>query len=107
MQKIDCPFSAGCLGKMLTRKPFDPLLSLERNLELNVYYSKRGIHIVLHGLAAFPEDKQRQARQVVKLYPRILKLQLDAPKRELRPSVCKLMVQGNVEIVRGRYLVNV
>ena len=90
---------------MLTRKPFDPLLFLERTLELKVYYSKHGTHIVLDGIASLPENKKRQARQVVKLYPRVLELQLDAPKREMRPSVQKLMAQGKVEIVKGRYRV--
>lgn len=89
------------LDLMLTQKPFDPLLFLERTLELKVYYSKRGTHIVLDGLAALPEEKQRQARNVVSAYPRLLELQLDAPKRELRPSVHKLLAQGKVGIVRG------
>jgi len=62
---------------------------------------------VLDGLAALPEEKQRQARNVVRAYPRLLELQLDAPKRELRPSVRKLMAQGKVEIVNGRYRVKV
>ena len=70
---------------MHTRKSFDSLLFLERTLELRVYYSKTGSYIVLDGIAALSEDKQKQARQVVRLYPRILDLQLDAPKRELRP----------------------
>ena len=90
---------------MLRRKPFDPLLFLERTLELRVYYSKTGSHIVLDGIAALSEDKQRQARQVVRLYPRILELQMDAPKRELRSSIRKLLAQGKVEIVNGRYRV--
>jgi hypothetical protein len=42
---------------MLTREPFDPLKFLERTLRLYVYYSKRGAHIVLDGLAALPEEK--------------------------------------------------
>ena len=42
---------------MLRRKPFDPLLFLERTLQLRVYYFKRGNHIVLDGLAALPEEK--------------------------------------------------
>ena len=39
------------------------------------------------------------------MYPRILELQMDAPKRELRPSIRKLMAQGKVKIVKGRYRV--
>ena len=81
---------------MLTRKPFDPLLFLERTLELRVYYFKRGNHIVLDGLAALPEEKQNQARQVVRMYPRILELQMDTQKLGLRPSIRKLMAQGKV-----------
>lgn len=74
-------------------------------MELRVYYYKRGTHIVLDGIAMLSEDKQNQARQVVRMYPRILELQMDAPKQELRPSIRKLMAQGKVEIVKGRYRV--
>lgn len=58
---------------------------------------------MLDGLAALPEEKQQQARNVVRVYPKLLELQLDAPKRELRPSIRKLLAQGKVEIVKGRY----
>ena len=92
---------------MPTLPPFDPLLFLERTLRLKVFYSKRGTHIVLHGLAALSKERQRQARWVVAHYPWILELQLDAPTRELRPSIRKLMAQGKVEIVKGRYRVKV
>lgn len=42
---------------MLTQEPFDPLKFLERTLCLDVYYSKRGIHIVLHRLAELSGKK--------------------------------------------------
>lgn len=92
---------------MLRQEPFAPLKFLERTLRLHVHYSKRGIHIVLDGLAALAEEKQRQAQNVVRSYPRLLELQLDAPKGELRPSVRKLLAQGKVETVDGRYRVRV
>ncbi len=56
---------------MLTRKPFDTLLFLKRTLELRLSYSRIGRHIVLDGIAALSEETQRQAIQVVGLYPRV------------------------------------
>ena len=88
---------------MLRQEPFDPLKFLERILHLKVHYSKRGTHIVLDGVAALPEEKQRQAWWVVRTYKRLLQIQLDAPKREMRPSVRKLLAQGKVTIKNGRY----
>ena len=88
---------------MLRQEPFDPLKFLERTLRLDVYYSKRGTHIVLEGLAALPEEKQHQAWWVVRTYKKLLQVQLDAPKREMRPSVRKLLAQGKVAIKDGKY----
>lgn len=73
----------GQASLMLTREPFDPFKFLEHTLRLDVYYSKRGTHIVLDGLAVFPEEKLQQARNVVWAYPRLLELQLDVQNASL------------------------
>ena len=49
----------------------------------------------------------RQRAEPELRYPQILELQLDAPKREMRPTVQKLLAQGKVEIVNRRYRVKV
>lgn len=49
--------------------------------------------LVLDGSATLPEEKQRQTLSVVRASLWLLELQLDAPKRELWPSVQKLMAQ--------------
>lgn len=62
--------------------------------------------ILLYGMSGLHPRKKGQATWVVRTYEGLLRLQLDATKPELRPSVRKLMAQGKVEIVNGRYRVS-
>jgi len=87
---------------MLRQEPFDPLLFLERQLKLRVRLDETG-SILVHGVSYLSAEKQRQVRWVVRTYAGLLRLQLNASKPELRPSVRKLMAQGKVEIKNGRY----
>ena len=87
---------------MLRQEPFDPLLFLERQLKLTVRLDETG-SILVHGVSCLSAEKQRQVRWVVRTYAGLLRLQLNASKPELRPSVRKLMAQGKVEIKNGRY----
>ena len=41
---------------------------------------------------------------MVKVYDKLLRMQLDAPKRELRPSVNKLLAQGKIVIKDKKYV---
>ena len=86
----------------MPRTPFDPLLFLEGNLNLEVRLDTKG-QITLDNLFNLPLDKRRQAQKVLGIYRKLLLMQLDAPKRSMRPSVRKLMAQGKIEIVDGKY----
>ena len=89
---------------MLTR---EPLKFLERILHLDVYYSKRRTHIVLDGLNALTKKKQHQAWWVIITYKKLLQVQLDSPKRKMRPSVRKMLAQGKLKFVNRGYRVKV
>ncbi len=84
------------------RSPFDPLQYLN-SLRLDVRLDTRG-RIVLDGLNRIPGHKRRQAWQVVKIYDRLLRMQLDAPSEGMRPSVRKLLAQGRITVQEGRYV---
>lgn len=58
---------------------------------------------MLEGLFRLPLDKRRQAQNVLKIYNKLLLMQLDAPSRSMRPSVRKLLAQGKIMIVDGKY----
>jgi hypothetical protein len=47
--------------------------------------------ILLYGLNVLSAKRQQQAFNVVKVYDKLLRMQLDAPKPELRPSVNELL----------------
>ena len=48
--------------------------------------------------------KQRQVMKMFKLYDKLLRMQLDAPTKELRPSVNKLLAQCKIIINNGQYV---
>ena len=85
------------------RRLFDPLRLLEHQLLLNVYQGQDG-GIYLQGIGSLPHRKRKQAKWVLDNYEGLLRLQLDAPKKRLRPSVQKLLAQGKIRIVNGRYV---
>ena len=43
---------------------------------------------------------------VLKGYDRLLRMQLDAPTPELRPSINKLLAHGKIIIKKGHYVVS-
>jgi hypothetical protein len=82
---------------------FDPLRFLEKNLRLNVQLASNG-KILLYGLNDLSAKRRQQAFNVVKVYDKLLRMQLDAPTRELRPSVNKLLAQGKIVIKNKKYV---
>jgi len=82
---------------------FDPLRFLEVQLRLQVTLGRDG-KILLHGLNDLSPKRRQQAFNVVKVYDKLLRMQLDAPTRELRPSVNKLLAQGKIVIKNKRYV---
>ncbi|WP_232300448.1 hypothetical protein [Desulfonatronovibrio magnus] len=48
--------------------------------------------------------QQKKAKAVLRTYDQLLRLQLDAPNKKMRPSVRKLLAQGKIEIRDGQYL---
>ncbi|MDZ7761731.1 MAG: hypothetical protein U5L00_15920 [Desulfovermiculus sp.] len=82
---------------------FDPLRFLERNLRLNVQLASNG-KILLYGLNDLSAKRRQQAFNVLKVYDKLLRMQLDAPTRELRPSVNKLLAQGKIVIKNKKYV---
>jgi hypothetical protein len=88
---------------MLRRDPFDPLHYLERAIRVKVRLEKGG-RIVLDGLGRLSQQNRRRAMWVLRTYEKLLRLQLDAPKPELRPSIRKLIAQGKLRIVNGTYV---
>ena len=87
---------------MLRQEPFDPLIFLERQLLLTVRMEETGT-ILVYGISKLHSNKQKQVSWTVRTYAGLLRLQLNASKPELRPSVQKLMAQGKVGIKNGRY----
>jgi hypothetical protein len=82
---------------------FDPLRFLEVQLRLQVTLGRDG-KILLHGLNDLSPKRRQQAFNVVKVYDKLLRMQLDAPTRELRLSVNKLLAQGKVVIKNKKYV---
>lgn len=48
--------------------------------------------------------RRQQAINVLKNYDQLLRMKLDAPTPELRPSVNKLLAQGKIVIKQGKYV---
>ncbi len=86
----------------MPRTPFDPLDFLEGDLRLDVRLDSKG-RIMLDNLFYLPLEKREQARNVLKIYRKLLLMQLNAPKESMRPSVRKLLAQGKIVIVDGKY----
>jgi hypothetical protein len=82
---------------------FDPLRFLEHQLRLKVTLGQDG-KIMLYGLNELSAKRRQQAFKVVKVYDKLLRMQLDAPKPELRPSVNKLLAQGKIVIKNKKYV---
>ena len=82
--------------------PFDPLQFLY-SLYLDLSLSPDG-QIKVSGLWSLPPHQQKRANAVLKTYDKLLRLQLDAPNKRMRPSVRKLLAQGKIEIRNGQYV---
>jgi hypothetical protein len=83
---------------------FDPLRFLEQQLLLSVVHG-RDDRIYLKDISKLPPQKKKQAKWVLDTYEGLLRLQLDVPKKGLRPSVQKLLAQGKISIQNKRYVV--
>jgi len=55
----------------------------------------------MHGLNDLSPERRKQAFNVVKVNDKLLRMQLDAPTRELRPSMNKLLAQDKIVIKKG------
>jgi hypothetical protein len=82
---------------------FDPLRFLEVQLRLQVTFGQNG-KIMLYGLNDLSAKRRQQAFKVIKVYDKLLRMQLDAPTPQLRPSVNKLLAQGKIIIKKGKYV---
>ena len=85
------------------RTPFDPLKFLQ-SLRLDIELDSKG-QITVHGMRFLEPHKAKQARNVLKVYDKLLRMQLDAPSKTMRPSVRKLLALGKVEIKEGQYVI--
>ena len=83
--------------------PFDPLIFLEYELGLDFSLDSKG-NIVVKGLWSLLTHQKQKAQAVLKTYDRLLKLQLNAPSRTMRPSVRKLLAQGKIAIRDGQFI---
>ena len=83
--------------------PVRPLRFLENQLLLAVVLGKDN-RVHLEGISRLPLKKRRQAKWVLDNYEGLLRLQLDAPKRGLRPSVQKLLAQSKIRIENRHYV---
>ncbi len=86
------------------QRPFDPLRFLQGYMRLEVSLDIRG-NIVVDGRSRLEPEHWKQVRWVLNTYDKLLRMQLDAPDKELRPSVRKLLAQGKIVIRGGRYVV--
>lgn len=93
-----------CSQPDMHRTPFDPLSFLQGELRLKVELTPQG-KIVLHGMSRLHPRHRKRAKWVLDTYERLLRMQLDAPKREMPPSVRKLLAQGKIVIRGGRHVV--
>ena len=83
--------------------PFEPLQYLEYELSLDVCLSLEN-QITAKGMCSLHPHQKHKAHAVLKTYNKLLKLQLNAPSRKMRPSVRKLLAQGKIEIKGGQYV---
>ena len=87
------------------RSPFDPLQYLQSELRLDLNLDSKG-NIVVEGMWQLHPHQKKNANHILKLYGKLLLLQLDAPSKRMRPSVRKLMAQGKIEIRNGQYVLS-
>lgn len=87
----------------MLRRPFDPLGFLEDELRLEAILDPRG-SIILKGMGSLAPRNRKRAKWELDTYDKLLRLQLDAPKREMWPSVRKLQAQGKIVIRGGKYM---
>jgi hypothetical protein len=85
------------------RTPFDPLQFLQSEMSLSLDLDSKG-KVVVEGMNRLLPHQYKQAKAVLKTYDRLLRLQLNAPSKRMRPSVRKLMAQGKIEIRDRRYV---
>ncbi|EFI33117.1 hypothetical protein Dthio_PD0432 [Desulfonatronospira thiodismutans ASO3-1] len=85
------------------RTHFDPLQYLEYELRLDLSLDSRG-SIVVKGLWSLHPHQKQKAQATLTTYNKLLRLQLNAPSRKMRPSVRKLLAQGKIEIKGGQYV---
>lgn len=85
------------------RAPFDPLQFLRSEYRLDLCLDSKG-NIVVKGMWSLHPHQHKKARAVLKIYGKLLKLQLDAPSKSMRPSVRKLLAQGKIEMRGGIYV---
>jgi hypothetical protein len=85
--------------------PFDPLRFLQSEMRLSLDLDPKG-RIVVEGMNHLLPHQYKQAKAVLKIYDKLLLLQLDAPSKRMRPSIRKLMAQGRIEIREGQYVLS-
>ena len=85
------------------RTPFDPLQYLEYELRLDLSLDSQG-GIVVKGMWSLHPHQNQKVQVILKTYDKLLRLQLDAPSRKIRPSVRKLLAQGKIAIRDGQYI---
>lgn len=72
---------------MLKEESFDPLIFLERQLQLTARLDQGG-SILVCGVSGLSAEKKKQVSWVMRTYTSLLSLQLNASKPKLRPR-CK------------------
>ena len=72
-------------------------------MRLDIELDSKG-QITVHGMRFLEPHKAKQARNVLKVYDKLLRMQLDAPSKTMRPSVRKLLALGKVEVRDGQYV---
>jgi hypothetical protein len=82
---------------------FDPLQFLQTQYRLDLSLDSRG-NIVVKGIWSLHPHQKKKAEAILKIYDKLLRLQLNAPSKNMRPSVRKLLAQGKIEIREGQYV---
>ncbi len=72
-------------------------------MRLRVDLDTKG-RIILHGLGRLEPHHAKRALWVRDTCDRLLRMQLDALKRGIQPSVRKLLAHGKIVIRGGRYV---
>ena len=83
--------------------PFDPLQLLTAELGLDLHLDPKD-NIVCKDIWRLPPHQQKQAKAVLRIYNKLLRMQLDVPSESVRSSVRKLLAQGKIEIKSEQYV---